>query len=89
MFTFIKKIILVFNCLTCSAMCVENCVNCISPILIKSIFLHFCLVFFHILPSYRITWICPMTFDNFPLDVQVLWYWTVPENQSKSTLFIG
>ena len=30
-----------------------------------------------------------MTFDNFPLDVQVLWYWTVPGNQSKSTLFIG
>ena len=44
---------------------------------------------FYMLPSYRITWICPMTFDNFPLDVQVLWYWTVPGNQSKSTLFIG
>ena len=30
----------------------------------------------------RITWICPMTFDNFPLDVQVLsFYWSLAASQ--------
>ena len=30
----------------------------------------------------RITWICPMTFDNFPLDVQVLsYYWILDASQ--------
>ena len=69
--------------------CVLRIVSIVFHQFRSKVFFSILISCFYMLPSYRITWICPMTFDNFPLDVQVLWYWTVPGNQSKSTLFIG
>ena len=60
--------------------CTLSVLYMVPPHAIFSLFSSF--FFTVIVMLLRITWICPMTFDNFPLDVQVLsYYWILDASQ--------